>query len=38
MLDDVQQEKLTAKYAREEYGVVVDAAAGELDAAATERL
>ena len=38
VLEDVHQEKLTIGYVREEYGVVIDPATGELDLRATEEL
>ena len=38
ILDDVHQEKLTADYARREYGVVIDPDTGEVDLKATEDL
>ena len=37
VIEDIQQQKLTAEYARAEYGVVVDAD-GSLDTSATEAL
>ena len=36
--DDVEQEKLSAKYVRREYGVVVDNETHVLDVVATEKL
>ncbi len=36
--DDVEQEKLTVEYVREEYGVVIDPATRSLDLTATEEL
>ena len=38
VLEDVQQEKLTIDYVRQEYGVVIDPTAGELDLRATQEL
>ena len=38
VLDDVQQEKLSAAHVRTEYGVVIDQDTLELDLAATETL
>ena len=38
VLEDVQQEKLTIDYVRQEYGVVIDPTTGELDLRATQEL
>ncbi|MGE4220271.1 MAG: hydantoinase B/oxoprolinase family protein [Alphaproteobacteria bacterium] len=38
IVEDIRQDKMTPEHARTAYGVVVDAATGSLDRAATERL